>query len=174
MVQTPKEKVLEKILSKLKENVVHSEEFLNSESLDPVNKKIENLVQSVHGLMEKDATEHDLKVNLSSVLNGLENMRDACTYYMNAANRAAKDYSTYVYVLEALYNEYSNGACEPIRIAKETPDERKHVAEAVTSPQQQQQQQPQPQPKPKEVVAVAKPKEEKQQEKSGRFKFSFP
>lgn len=172
MAETPKEKVLEKIVSKLKENVTHSEEFLNSEALDPVNKKIDNLIQNIHGLIEKNAIDQDTKGSLSFILNGLENMRDSYTYYMNAAVRATNDYNTYVYVLEALYNEYSNSISEPAKIVKEAHAERKVSNQAPTTTPTPQ---PQAQPKAKEPpVVVETTTDEKPKEKSGRFKFSFP
>lgn len=172
MAQTPKEKVLEKIISKLKENAAHSDEFLKSEALEPIDKKIDNVIQNVHGLIEKNAIDQDTKASLSLILNGLENMRDSHTYYMNVAARATNDYNTYVYVLEALYNEYSNGTSEATKIVKEVHAERKvsdYQTTTASAPQ------PQSQQKAKEPVVVAKPvTEEKPQEKSGRFKFSFP
>ncbi len=180
MAQTPKEKVLERIISKLKENVTHSDEFLNSESIDPVNKKIDNLIQSVHSMIEKDKIDQDTKGSLFLVLNGLENIRDNCTYFMNAAARATKDYNTYLYVLESLNSEYSeysnggNGVSERTRIVNERASEVKVPNQAES--------QPAPQPKAKELTVVKEIKErkpveklqEKSQEKSGRFKFSFP
>jgi hypothetical protein len=168
-MQTPKEKVLERIISRLKDNVVHSEEFLQTDASDQVNKKIDNVAQHVHSILAKNSSDYDLKASLTSLLDGLENVRDTCNYYMKAATRAANDYNTYLYVLEALYNEYNGGIPEPE--VKETRSEKKSASEEQQS---QPQPQPQPQPKPKEVVAVAKTKEEKHQEKSGRFKFSFP
>jgi len=101
-----KEKVLEKVVSKLKENVMQSEEFLSGEATDLVNKKIDNLIQSIHDLIEHNGTDHDMKGSLYLLVNGLENLRENYKYYTNNVARTTKDYDTYIHVLEILCNAY--------------------------------------------------------------------
>ena len=103
------EKVLEKIVSKLKENVALSEEFLKNESTNPIDKKIDDIIQIAQGLMEKHGTNLEVKGSLSLILNGLESVRDHYRYYMSNADRAREDYNTYLYVIETLHNENGKG-----------------------------------------------------------------
>jgi hypothetical protein len=103
------EKVLEKIVSKLKENVALSEEFLKNESINPIDKKIDDIIQIAKGLVEKHGTNLEVKGSLSLILNGLESLRDHYRYYMSNADRAREDYNTYLYVIETLHNENGKG-----------------------------------------------------------------
>lgn len=102
------EKVLEKIVSKLKENVALSEEFLKNESINPIDRKIDDIIQIAKSLVEKHGTNLEVKGSLSLILNGLESVRDHYRYYMSNADRAREDYNTYLYVIETLHNENGN------------------------------------------------------------------
>ncbi|MFQ5970585.1 MAG: hypothetical protein ACE5J2_08855 [Nitrososphaerales archaeon] len=186
MEEPAKQKVLERIISKLKENVVHSEEFLKTEATNPVDKKIDKLIQSVSSLIERDGTTPELKGSLSLILNGLENIRDNYRYFVNATGRASEDYNTYVYVLETLNKEYGNGASKPAEMVNEVRAE-KALNEAPA-------QKPKPQKKVSESTEVKRladlnsksatgldyrdwwmqeDSKEARKQKSGRFKFAL-
>ena len=120
-----KEKVIETIRNKLKENASHSVEFLNCETMEPVSNKINNLVQDVEELMQKNTINHETKGSLSMILNGLENIREIYTYHKNAATRATHDYDTYVYVLEAMNNQLDNEEIGLSKMVKKEKGERR-------------------------------------------------
>lgn len=104
MEQALKEKLVENIISKLKENVADMEQ-----TMLPVDKKIHNLIQIIHNIIEKNPTDQDPKGILSLIVNELENIAD---YYTHNFNIVRKNYNTYLYVLESMYNEYSKSISE--------------------------------------------------------------
>lgn len=104
MEKIRKEGVLQKIASKLKESAIQSEELLMNKTICY---KIDNLIQDVHDMIENKGAQQDMKASLSLILNGLENIRENYTYYMNTVARVTENYNTYLYVLEALYKENS-------------------------------------------------------------------
>lgn len=116
MASRAKEKALEKIIPRLKENSVRSEKFIKSDAMEPINKKIDNVIQHVRSLIKRKGTP------LSLVLNDLESLRDSLSYYSDAIDRATKENNTYVYALETLYSEFSGGTIEikPVKIARES------------------------------------------------------
>ncbi|MGH7909597.1 MAG: hypothetical protein ACRENW_07095, partial [Thermodesulfobacteriota bacterium] len=105
---------LEKIVPRLKENQVRSEKFIKSDAIEPVNKKIDNIITHVKSLIKRKGTP------LSLILNDLENIREDLTYYSDSITRATKDNDTYVFALETLYNEFSGGTSEitPVKVAR--------------------------------------------------------
>ena len=115
MASRAKEKALEKIIPRLKENSIRSDKFIKSDAIEPVNKKIDNVIQHVRSLIKRKGTP------LSLVLNDLESLRDSLSYYSDAIDRATKESNTYVYALETLYNEFSGSTIEikPVKIARE-------------------------------------------------------
>jgi hypothetical protein len=114
MTSRAKEKALEKIVPRLKENQVRSEKFIKSDAIEPVNKKIDNIITHVKSLIKRKGTP------LSLILNDLENIREDLSYYSDSITRATKDNDTYVFALETLYNEFSGNAIEikPVREAR--------------------------------------------------------
>ncbi|MFY3741260.1 MAG: ABC-type transporter Mla subunit MlaD [Candidatus Nitrosomirales archaeon] len=114
MTSRAKEKALEKIVPRLKENQARSEKFIKSDAIEPVNKKIDNIITHVKSLIKRKGTP------LSLILNDLENIREDLTYYSDSINRATKDNDTYVFALETLYNEFSGGTSEiqPVKVAR--------------------------------------------------------
>ncbi|GEM_PF-3567311 len=114
MTSRAKEKALEKIVPRLKENQVRSEKFIKSDAIEPVNKKIDNIITHVKSLIKRKGTP------LSLILNDLENIREDLTYYSDSITRATKDNDTYVFALETLYNEFSGNAIEiqPVKVAR--------------------------------------------------------
>ncbi len=112
MTSRAKEKALEKIVPRLKENQVRSENFIKSDSMRPVNKKIDNVIARLKTLIKRKGTP------LSLILNDLENVREDLAYYAETVVRATKDNDTYVFALETLYTEFSGGAIE-IKAVKE-------------------------------------------------------
>ncbi len=109
MRQTPKENVLENVISKLKENASYSEDFFNDKVQNPVSKNIGQVVTRIKSVITADAKDQQTKAALSFAANALESVKDNYVHHMDAATRALKDYNTYVYALETLYNEYGNG-----------------------------------------------------------------
>jgi hypothetical protein len=99
--------VLEKIVVKLKQNTSDSAEMLGEKSLDRIEGKIDNLIQTLRSITEKYVTDSHAKIQLSSVIAGLEDIRDLHSYHKSAISRATRDFDTYVYVLETLHD--SNG-----------------------------------------------------------------
>ncbi|MFQ5969928.1 MAG: hypothetical protein ACE5J2_05495 [Nitrososphaerales archaeon] len=120
MGQMTKEEVMESMISKLKEDVTYSEEFLKSQM--PDNKRIDGLIKDLHELVEDDGMEKDQKGRLALVLHDLEQLRDHYTYYTNTVSRAAKDYNAYLHVLETLYDGSRESTNEPrtVKVVSET------------------------------------------------------
>ncbi len=125
MAKRPGERALEKVIPKLKENVTRSEKFIKSEAIDLVNEKIDSIILNVQGMIKRKGS------SLSLILNDLENMRDNLAYYVSAVGRTTKNYDTYVYALETLYREYSNGANEPAKIVKEVHSKKNLVSDQM-------------------------------------------
>ena len=133
MTERPQEKALEKIIPKLKENTTDSEEFITNEASQRVNEKITKIIQNLDGLIKRKGSGLSLILNgssLSLILNDLENMRDNLTFYMDAVDTATKTYKTYIYALEALYNEYKTS--EQTRI-KTSPNEPTQIVQKTHS-----------------------------------------
>ncbi|MFQ5941894.1 MAG: hypothetical protein ACE5KA_09385 [Nitrososphaerales archaeon] len=129
-MDTIQQKVVERIVSKLKENVALSEDFLRNESTSPIDKKIDDLIEIANGLAENSGTSLEMKGSLSLLLNGLENVRDHYRYFMNTAGRAREDFNTYLYVLETLHNGHDNGEDKPAKPTNQVHTEVKSNNEA--------------------------------------------
>ncbi len=110
MAEAYEEKMLENISSKLKENITNYEK-----NMLPVNKKIDDLFQIIHEIMDKNETEQDMKRVLYLILIELQNIRDHYTHNMSTVIR---NYDTYLCFLESLL-ERGETTGESVKIVRQ-------------------------------------------------------
>lgn len=113
MAQMQKEeKLIESMLSKLREDVAYSEEFLTGEAFDT--KRVQFLIKIIDEILEGSSSQdHNVKMSLHLVVRDLKSLQDQLSYYTKTLSRAAKDYRAYLDALETLYAQGNNGTEEP-------------------------------------------------------------
>jgi hypothetical protein len=106
MAQMTNDRVVESMLSKLKEDVKYSCESLTDQIIDSV--RIDSLLKNLREVTEKNSMDQSTKASLSMIMLELQHLRDQCIYYTSNITRAAKDFNAYMHVFESLYEQNRN------------------------------------------------------------------
>jgi hypothetical protein len=118
MAQIEKEKLIESMFSKLKEDVTDSEGFLTGQTFDT--KRVQFLIKTIEEILEDNSSlDHNVKISLNLVLRDLKYLQDQYSYYTKTLLRAAKDYRAYLNALETLYAQGNNETQELVSSQKQ-------------------------------------------------------